>query len=177
MSCPAWSDLSVRRDAGDAHEAWGRALVHFDECSACRREALRADPTLVFRRLPTVEVSSADIESMRRRVALLRRARELERIESPPRSPLFDRWARAARVACLLLVVGSLTAVDVRDPESGDAFAPARSTEVGAVPLELPAQLSAQPVLEEADGPFHHVVEWTHADLSFVVLVDDRLDV
>ena len=50
MSCPDWRSLSERRD--DEPEAWGKALAHLDGCDGCHDDALAAEPTLLFRRLP-----------------------------------------------------------------------------------------------------------------------------
>ena len=177
MSCPRWNELARRRDEETGREAWRRAVSHLDECDGCRGEALRADPTLLFRRLPSPDVSPSDVDSMRERVALLRRARELERIESSSGEHGSSRWRWGARVASLLLVAGSLTAVDLRSPEGAPADPFASLATKGVPAEELPTQLRAQPVLEGADRPFDQVVEWTHSDLSLVVLVDDRLDV
>lgn len=166
MTCPKWNDLARSRDAAEDDSAWREALEHLDGCDACRPEALAADPTLVFRRLPAPVVTDADVAGMRERVALLRRARDLEAIESGPPRP--SRGRLAARVAAVLLVVGSLTTVDFPSPDP--VAAPAR-------PRALPAALAAEPVLEDADRPYDQVVEWTHDDLAVVVLVDDSFDV
>lgn len=107
MTCPDWTLLLARRDEGGADpDGWAEAVDHMDRCAPCRRTALAADPTLVFRRLPRVETTAADVESMRNAVASLRRASRVgalgsARDEEPDRSvpnPLADEepTARAA---------------------------------------------------------------------------------
>jgi hypothetical protein len=39
------------------------------------------------------------------------------------------------------------------------------------------AALAAEPVLDELDQPFDHVVQWNGDDLSVVLVVDERLGV
>jgi|GEM_PF-5519374 len=58
-------------------EGWDEFVAHLDECSSCRARAVEIDPTLGFRRLPTVEVDASDIAAMVQSVAVLRRNREL----------------------------------------------------------------------------------------------------
>ena len=172
MTCPAWRELDRSREIGGDDAAWYAALAHLDTCDRCRPVALAADPTLLFRDLRAPEVTDRDVDDMRQRVALLRRARELEAIETPSSRGPWKR--RASRVAAILLVAGSLTAVEIHAPESTTSWfvepAPAQT-------WPLPPQLASQPVLEEADHPFEQVVEWTHDDLALVVLVDERFDV
>ena len=110
MSCPSWHDLVKSRhvSGGSREDAWRDALAHLDDCDRCRPEALAADPTLLFRRLPAPEVSDRDVAAMRERVAVLRRARELEAVGSRDSRRLPSSWGR---VAAAVLVVGSLTAI------------------------------------------------------------------
>ena len=71
MSCPDWRALSPET------AAWSEAVTHFDSgCSHCRRDALRADPTLVFRGLrasgaPEMSLAqeSSEVEAVRQAVA------------------------------------------------------------------------------------------------------------
>ena len=101
MSCPDWTALAARGALEDAEPAgWAEAVAHFDACSRCRREALAADPLLVFRRLPASEMPPAEehseVESMRQAVAAMRTAR---RLESRRSFAGWRRWAAAAVLA------------------------------------------------------------------------------
>jgi hypothetical protein len=46
-----------------------------------------------------------------------------------------------------------------------------------ASPPALQAAIAAEPVLDELDRPFDHVVQWNGDDLSVVLVVDGRLGV
>lgn len=90
MSCPDWRRLDpAERDGASLQAArWTAALHHFDTgCARCRREALAADPSLVFRLLPAAELSAAqevdEVASARAAVAAMRAA---SRLGSPQRS-------------------------------------------------------------------------------------------
>jgi hypothetical protein len=110
VSCPDWTTLAAyrRERRGVEPDGWPGALEHFDSCSACRREALTADPTLVFRRMPEIAMTPAgeadEVESMRRAVAAMRTA---SRIEASQRSSSsWRRWAAAAVLAVAALSLG-----------------------------------------------------------------------
>lgn len=77
-----WRALIARRDeSGEDPVGWDEAMVRVDTCDDCRRQALMADPSLVFRRLPRVETGPADVESMRQAVASLRRASRVTAVD------------------------------------------------------------------------------------------------
>ena len=85
--CPDWRRLDpADRDApGSPHAAarWREALRHLDGgCPRCRQEALAADPTLIFRRLPAPELGPAqeaeEVAAARLAVAAMRTASRLE---------------------------------------------------------------------------------------------------
>jgi hypothetical protein len=110
VSCPDWTTLAAHRHErrGVEPEGWRAALEHFDSCSACRREALAADPTLVFRRMPGMALTPADeaaeVDSMRQAVAAMRTA---SRLESSRRTFAGRRrWAAAAVLAVAALSLG-----------------------------------------------------------------------
>lgn len=109
MSCPDWTALAAHRHERWAVEpdGWQTALEHFDSCPACRREALAADPTLLFRKLPEIATPAgeeAEVRSMRQAVAAMRAA---SRIESSQRSFAgWRRWAAAAVLAVAALSLG-----------------------------------------------------------------------
>lgn len=110
MSCPDWTALAAHRQErwGVEPDGWQTALEHFDSCPACRREALAADPTLLFRKLPEIAGTPADeeaeVQSMRQAVAAMRSA---SRIEASQRSFAgWRRWAAAAVLAVAALSLG-----------------------------------------------------------------------
>ena len=79
MSCPDWTGLMALRERADVEPAeWTAAMAHFDACSRCRSEAVAADPLLVFRRLPALEMPEgeerAEVEAMSLAVAEIGRA-------------------------------------------------------------------------------------------------------
>ena len=77
-----WRALVAQRDeSGEDPAGWDEAMARVDACGDCRRQALMADPSLVFRRLPRVETGPADVESMRQAVASLRRASRVTAVE------------------------------------------------------------------------------------------------
>ena len=114
-SCPDWTALVALRDREDAEPAgWAAAVAHLDACPRCRREAMAADPLLVFRRLPVAEmpeaVEQAEAESMRQAVAAMRTAK---RLESRRSFAGWRRWAAAAVLTVASLAVGDRAPVDL----------------------------------------------------------------
>ena len=111
-----WKSLIARRDAaaeaGASEVDVSAALDHVDHCDACRRKALMADPSLVFRRLPRVETTAADVESMRQAVASLRRASRVTSVEAEVETAASRRrfaighGLRRAAAAVLLAAAG-----------------------------------------------------------------------
>lgn len=176
MSCPTWSELAERRDAGGASDEWRKARQHFDRCPECRDEALAADPTLVFRRLPSTEVSEQEVEEMRAKVSWLRRTRELERsvAERPSRG---RSWRWLARMAATLLLVGASTGIGLDSIDSSATRIAGFSDPASPSEIRLPASIAAQPVLEQVGRSADQVVEWTDTELSLVVLIEAELDV
>jgi hypothetical protein len=178
-ACPDWRRLAAARDTSPAEPAgWEEALAHLDGCAACRRSAVEADPTLAFRRLSPVAVGGEEVEAMRLRVAALRGASGVAR---PATRRLLPRrlagWQPVAAAAALAMAV---LAGDHAPggPRAAVVPIPAlRAAERTVLPPSLGAQLSAQPLLEELDQPYEHVVQWNADDLSVVLVVDERLDV
>lgn len=178
VSCPDWSRLAAARNAQESPEgyfegqqsaAWTEALEHFDSCSRCRGEALKADPLLVFRRLPAPDMSAGEerleVESMQQAVAAMRTARRLEsRGEARGRFAGWRRWAAAAVLAVVSLGVG-------RDREpSLDRMAAPPPAHTRAVPASSGA---AAPLLDGLDRPGARVYQWDSDDLSTVMIVDE----
>jgi hypothetical protein len=201
--CPDWRRLAAARDAAPGDPpGWDDALRHLDLCAACRTAAVAADPLLAFRRLPPPALAADEAESMRLRVAALRGA---SRVAHPPGSALaasrvvrpfgvmqrslaparrlyaalpLRQLAAAAVVAAALLAGGNA-------PQRGETAAAIRPTpdpatlgpSILASSPRLDAVLAAEPVLDELDQPFDHVVQWNGGDLSVVLVVDGRLGV
>src|SRR3954451_23654330 len=108
MSCPDWTGLVALRERAESEPAeWTEAMAHLDACPRCRREAVAADPLLVFRRLPALDMTEGDeraeAESMRQAGAAMRTSR---RLESRQRFAGWRRWAAAAVLAVASLSVG-----------------------------------------------------------------------
>lgn len=111
--CPSWDVLVLRRERDGADpEGWAEALEHFDACRDCRSEAFKADPLLVFRRLPALDLPAvseqSEVESMRQAVTAMRTAK---RLESGRRFAGWRRWAAAA-----VLVAASLSVSQDKAP-------------------------------------------------------------
>ncbi len=151
--------------------AWTEALEHFDSCTRCRKEALKADPLLVFRRLPAPDMSAGEerleVESMQQAVAAMRTARRLEsRGEARGRFAGWRRWAAAAVLALASLGVGRDRAPQLQQA----AVAP--PAPVRAVGASVPAGASA-PLLDGLNRPDARVYQWDSDDLSTVMIVDE----
>lgn len=166
MSCPNWSALAAHRNSpqGVEPEGWTEALAHFDSCSVCRRQALSADPTLVFRRMPVVEPTPAqemdEVAAVRQAVAAMRTASRLEALETRPRRGSFSGWKRWAAAAVLALASLSL------GRDSGTIF---QQPEMSGADL--------QPVVEGLNLPDARVYQVGEEDLLITMIVDESLDV
>jgi hypothetical protein len=184
---------------GEEPEGWAAALDHLDRCADCRRAALAADPTLVFRRLRAAPVAPAaadpEAAAMRQAVAALREASRLGatagagREVAPRRGARRTAWTRAAAAASL--VAATLAASSGRVPHLDQAMAPLRASlaPAAAAPTVLsaailraaPAALAAapaeMPLLEETNRPDARVYQFEDPDYSFAWIVDKKLDV
>ncbi|HEY0514481.1 MAG TPA: hypothetical protein VGH73_21440 [Thermoanaerobaculia bacterium] len=172
-TCPDWSRLAVLRRGGEEPAGWAAAAAHLDACPRCRREALAADPLLVFRRLPAIEMTAAEesseAESMRQAVSAMRTAR---RLESRQRFAGWRRWAAAAVLAAVSLAVGR-----DRSPLARISPIPEPAARPVAAELAAPRQ-DAEPVsLEGMNRPDARVYQMSGKDLSAVMIVDKNLDV
>lgn len=139
MSCPDWTALTAHRD--DLHgvepAGWSDALAHFDGgCQLCRKAALKADPTLVFRRLAQVPAARmteaqerAEVDSVRQAVAAMRAA---SRLQKESRRGVFAAggWKRWSAAAALALVTVTIPSDDARRTASKPEAAPAAVVEV-----------------------------------------------
>lgn len=184
MSCPDWSGLVARRDAEISGEAaWDDALVHFDGCPHCREEALRAEPTLLFRTLrrPSGETGPGDdVATMQQAVTALRRAREIDPLPRR-RFGMSPTLRLAAALAALL--GATLLGMTVLGPGGvEDEIAPAlsaaagRSSEVSdeiAKDVLRPAtlDLSHIPLVEDVDPELGSLVQLDDQEVSIVMVL------
>jgi len=176
-SCPDWTALVALReravDGVDAAEpaGWAEAVAHLDACPRCRREAMAADPLLVFRRLPVSEmpeaVEQAEAESMRQAVAAMRTAR---RLESRRSFAGWRRWAAAAVLTVASLAMGDRAPVELNPAVT----APEAPAAVAAPAAPSPA---ATAVLERLDGSDARVYQVDGKDLTAFMIVGDKVDV
>jgi hypothetical protein len=173
MSCPDWTALVALRDCDDAEPAgWAEAVTHLDACPRCRREAMAADPLLVFRRLPVAEMpeaaEEAEAESMRQAVAAMRTAK---RLESRRSFAGWRRWAAAAVLTVASLSLGDKAPVEL----SPVAAVPEEEAAVATAP-EAPSPAGTA-VLERLDGSDARVYQVDGKDLTAFMIVDKKVDV
>ncbi|MFL6192904.1 MAG: hypothetical protein ACJ75H_01940 [Thermoanaerobaculia bacterium] len=183
MSCPDWNALAAARSRGEEPAEWAAAAEHFDGCNACRREALRAEPLLVFRRMPGAGMSEAEerseVESMQAAVAAMRAAeRVAPREASRQRYASWRRWAAAAVLAFASLSVSwdkapyaPRAAVKPAERPPLEAAVEPSGAEFPEIDLSRPA-----PVLEVLDRParvYHLSVE----GFSMMMVVDESIHV
>jgi hypothetical protein len=156
LSCPDWTALAARRHAEPG--GWSEAVRHFDACALCRRDALAADPLLVFRRLPVAELTPSEerseVERNRQAVAAMRTAERLEL----RRFAGWRRWGAAAVLALAALSVGR-----------GNAY---RSEQAAAI-----VHAPASPALEGVNRPGARVYHMTGEGISVTMVFDESLDV
>ncbi len=186
QACPDWRQLAAARDASPGEPAgWNEALRHLDDCPACRRAAVEADPLLAFRRLPAPALAADEVEAMRLRVAALRGAARVAP-PAPAATPLRAaalglapplRTLRALPLRQLAAAVLVLAAVLAGGNRAQHQPAATRAAAVVSAGARLDAALASEPVLDELDQPFDHVVQWNGDDLSVVLVVDERLGV
>lgn len=197
-TCPDWVALAAARDAGD-ERGWRRSLGHLDSCGGCRRRALAADPTLLFRSLPRVEVAPSEVAAMREGVASMRRAR---RVAPQPTGRIgrvaarvgasravaaaFGRRGRGLAAAGLLAAASgglwiALPAAEQAAPETVPAASEAARSTVpaaGRVPPRSAAPSAAEPVFMDLSLPRSaDVYRVGNGGLKVVMVVDERLDV
>ena len=175
MSCPGWKELAARRDDSRETAGWSGALEHFDSnCPDCRRAALAADPTLVFRRLPSLEMSAAqeaaEVDAVLHAVAAMRTASRIE-ASRLSHSRSWKKWAAAA-----VLIGASLSIpADKRLERSEPAFP--GTVQGMMVPSALEAEL---PTLDEINLPDARVYHMNGSNVAVAMVYDDsfgKLDV
>ena len=190
MNCPDWCDLASRRD--EAPELWERALLHHDTCDRCRRDALAAEPTLLFRQMAAPELGRADIAAIKQAVTTMRRTLPLaEAAEDSAAEGVGGRsrraqrskkvWLQAAVLAVILfgaaLFQGGLEhEKNALDPaSSAPPAALVATTQAHGDPVALPPwndlSLEELPLVEDADPSYGSIVEVVGQDISFVLVV------
>lgn len=171
MSCPDWRALSARRDAhaGDA-PGWHAALEHFDGCPDCQRDAVAADPTLLFRRLPALEPGPGEVEAMKRAVAGMRRGERTRRRRPFQAGALRRPLLRAAALAAVLLGSVLLRGAGSPPPRSAEAV-PAAGSSAAALDLRW------MPLVEPIDPAYGSIIQVDDDDLSLVVVLPPVSDV
>ncbi|HYO16729.1 MAG TPA: hypothetical protein VE685_26325 [Thermoanaerobaculia bacterium] len=173
MSCPDWTALAAHRHdrRGVEPDGWQTALEHFDSCPACRREALAADPTLLFRRLPeiarTPDDEEAEVHSMRQAVAAMRSA---SRIEASQRS--FAGWRRWAAAAVLALAALSLGRDGGPTLDRAEAVATSSVPELGGQPVSGPKP----PLHEGLDLPDARVYQVDDEEFRVLMVYDESFE-
>ena len=169
VSCPDWSRLAAARDRENIEpEGWAEAVAHFDSCSLCRKEALKADPLLVFRRMPAAEITPGEerleVESMQQAVAAMRTAR---RLETRGRFAGWRRWAAAAVLAGVSLSVGR-----DKSPRLEQAAAAPPAPAVSSASSSASVAAASAPVLDGIDRPEARVYEVGDDEFSAVMVID-----
>lgn len=190
-ACPNWRELlNLRFESSAEPEGLADALAHFDACPACRREACRIDPTLIFRRLPAADLDfEVEAERMRLAVGGMRASERVEgRATALGRHPLGRRlrsqgvrWALAAGLAAASLMLGGRS--DLADAVGHQEWAwrsPSTSLFGGVVPARfVPAQAPAavESAVENLGPPDARIYQFDGERLSVVMIVDEKLDV
>ncbi len=174
MNCPDWRALSARRESdagggpspqGGANERsegeWRAALEHLDDCEACQDEALAADPTLLFRRLPAFEAGADEVAAMQRAVASMRRGETIERRRPALRRSLL----RVAALAAVIMGSVLLRGAGVPLPEIAE---PATAAEL---------DLEWLPLVETTDPEYSSIIQVVDDEISLVVVLPSNADV
>lgn len=188
MSCPDWPRLVAHRlEATGAESApepagWDDALDHLEDCPHCRREALEADPLLLFRRLPRLESDPLDdVRRVRAGVEALRRMRRIEgEGAGGARAASEGRWWRRAAVAAGL--AGMLVSVHPSAHDGRAAMGSAARLGLGAgiartTPASSPEDVSEWAAVDEIERPTASVYHFDGDDVAVVMVVDAGLDV
>jgi hypothetical protein len=179
VRCPDWQRLVAHRNRRGAPEppGWHAALDHLASCVACQKSAPRADESLLFRRLPAIEVGDDEIAAMQVRVHNMRRVAPV----LPAARPSWRGTRRLAAAAALTLLglsleSGSSFPPSVRDPagEAASASTDPLSTELSAQMVEL---AGLAPTVEVLDGNARvYQVAPMDEVYALVMIVDSSLD-
>jgi hypothetical protein len=190
VSCPDWNALSAHRRErhGVEPEGWSAALAHLDGgCQLCRRQALAADPTLVFRRLAAVPATAmtetqerAEVDAVLQAVTAMRAASRLESLE--PRRRASSAWRRWPLAAALLLAGLSLPS-NHTGPGRPEAAVLREGRIAAAAPEAFPPMAETrqvdlgEPVVEGVNLPKARVYHMSGEGLSVVMVVDESIDI
>jgi hypothetical protein len=181
LTCPDWTVLTAHRGErqGDEPAGWRDALAHLDGCPRCRRAALHADPTLVFRRLPAASAAApvdaaAAATAVRQAVAAMRAASRHEERTLP--------WSGTRRWAAAVLALAALSVASDHGGRRIGALAtatpaPRLAPRWPAGALAVPASEPGAPLVEELGRPGARVYQMDGDGLSVVMIVDENLDV
>ncbi len=196
-SCPDWTSLAAHRRDRDAAEpeGWSEALTHFDGCKVCRRQALAADPTLVFRRLSVVPASvmspaeeRSEVEAVRAAVAGMRAASRLDSLEGRSRTHSgpsgWKRWPVAAAAAILALAAVA-SPVHHRSADQPMEVASLSGLPVAQGSWDGPGSAEAAnmqidldgPVVEGVNLPDARIYHMNGEGMSVVMVVDESIDI
>jgi len=195
MSCPDWKALAAWREDPRAEEPaeWQQALAHLDQgCVLCRRAAVAADPTLVFRRLaapfePSPAQEASEVEAMRQAVSAMRAASRVEAAERhgrPLRTLPWKRWGAAAALAVAALSLPASPSnhaarLHLRPVAAMPAVLSEGNPGAAALPVAvLPAASTDDlPTLEGVDRPNARVYHMDGEGLAGTMIFDETLDV
>jgi hypothetical protein len=186
VTCPSWTVLTAhRRERGGQSaaepEGWPAALAHFDGgCPVCRKAALTADPTLVFRRLPSVPAAKmteteerAEVEAVRQAVAAMRTASRLG--SETHKSGALTGWRRWTAAAVLALAALFIPYGDARQARpAADQAAIFRNEYVGEGAQQVEV---GTPVMEGVNLPGARVYHMSGEGLQVVMVVDESIDI
>lgn len=173
MSCATWRDLLMLSGVDELDpDKRLEFLSHLQGCTACRRAAAEADPTIVFSLLPQEAPENDEVEEIRRTVQTMRRVRAMESSWSPR---VRQGLAMGAFAALVLAAVVGMPRQQEQTTFSGVPFAGALGVGSGlvAVPqatagtwgveLELELARSSQ-IASLSNPPELHAV--SHLNLS-----------
>jgi hypothetical protein len=184
MSCPDWRLLAEQKDP----DGWDAAVAHFDSgCRLCRRDALTAEPTLVFRPLrtmSTMEMSPAqeasEVDAVRQAVAAMRTASRVSSIGHRARHAMgWKRWVAAAALAVAALSMSADNAAYRKDnrQDSPQGHSNQRAAIRGPVMPAAYAGGADLPTSQGVDRPGARVYHMDGDGLSVVMIVDESFDV
>ena len=178
MSCPDWRALCARREAGPtdgpsprrgaSEIEWRAALEHLDGCDDCQSEALAADPTLLFRRLPAIATGTEEVEAMQRAVASMRRGEKIEQRRPALRRSLLRVASLAAVILGSVLLRGAGEPLPSAEPIPIVEASPAAASEL---------DLGWLPLIETIDPTYGSIIQVVDDDISLVVVLPSDADV
>jgi len=179
--------LTEDGDAVGSERSWRLAIEHQRGCASCREAALSQDPTLVFHRMPEIELSDEEVETMRQRVAGVRRGRAVasnheSSLTGRQSGPMYSSWLRWLSAAAVLAVaaLGSLQLDAIRQASVPVKPSPITSTAQLTVDEEaaLEAFLEARPLVEGAgyDASQTILMQGAAGGLDFAWIADSQVD-